>query len=350
MSSTGGALRVVVTGPTGDIGRSFLERLDAAPEVASIVGMARRPFDPAGKGLTKVEYRRGDVTERGSVEQLVAGADVVVHLAFVIIGSHDHARAINVEGSRNIFEAAFEAKVPRLVYTSSVAAYGFHDDHPPRLTEDHPARGSDSHHYSAQKAEVERMLELMGKSFPSTDVYVVRPCIVAGPTALSLIEEIPYVQMRDLLPEPAKKIASAVPLLRPVLPDPGTPFQLVHEDDVADALVTCTLGAGAPGIYNLAGDGEITIADLARALGWYALPVPDLLVEGAAKIVTRLPYLPPAARWVDAIRVPTLVDTSKARAALGWEPRYDAHQTLAATVHGARRAGIIPSPERAPLR
>ena len=85
------------------------------------------------------------------------------------------------------------------------------------------------------------------------ETYVLRPCIVAGPDAQLLLRQLP--------PRPL------------LLPDPGTPFQLVHHDDVADALVAATLGKGPPGAYNLAGDGTITMGDLA-APGRHAFPVP----------------------------------------------------------------------------
>ena len=65
---------------------------------------------------------------------------------------------MNLEGSRNVFEAAVDAGAKRLVYASSVAAYGFHADNPQLLTEDVPPRGTDRHYYSAQKAELEAEL------------------------------------------------------------------------------------------------------------------------------------------------------------------------------------------------
>ena len=102
-----GELTVAVTGPTGEIGIAALRALDAAPQVGRIIGMARRPFDPAEHGLSeKVHYHRGDVLDRASVDALVVGADVVVHLAFIIIGDPEEARRINTEGSRNVFEAS----------------------------------------------------------------------------------------------------------------------------------------------------------------------------------------------------------------------------------------------------
>jgi nucleoside-diphosphate-sugar epimerase len=338
MSTQG--LTVAVTGPTGDIGRAALRALDRSPEVSRIVGMARRPFDPAGAGLHKVEYRQGDILERASVEDLVRDVDVVVHLAFLIFGSHDETHEINMRGSRNVFEAALEAGVKRLVYTSSVAAYGWHDDNPDLLTEDVPPRGTDAHYYSAQKAAVEQMLENLSRVRKDTDVFVFRPCIVAGGDALMFIEKIPYVKIGEKLPGPVRKVVDALPVLRPIVPDPGVAFQLVHTEDVAQAIVLAVEGRGEPGHYNLAGDGEITVSDVAHALGWYVVPLPDIAVDATVKVVSALPMLPAEARWVKAIDTPVIVDTTRARSKLGWEPRYDALETLADTVASARAKGM----------
>ena len=137
-------LRVAVTGPTGEIGLSTIEALESAPEVAQIVGMARRPFDPAERGWSKTVYRQGDILDRDAVDALVADADVVVHLAFIIMGSRQESARVNLAGTRNVFEATVAAQCPRLVYTSSVAAYGYHSDNPVPITEDVPTRGSPS--------------------------------------------------------------------------------------------------------------------------------------------------------------------------------------------------------------
>src|SRR5215216_4471150 len=123
--SRGDGLTVAVTGPTGDIGKPLVRALERSRSIARVIGMARRPFDPAEHGWRKTEYRQGDVLDRASVEALVAGADVVVHLAFLIFGARDETREVNLRGSRNVFEAAVDAGTRRLVYTSSVAAYGF---------------------------------------------------------------------------------------------------------------------------------------------------------------------------------------------------------------------------------
>jgi nucleoside-diphosphate-sugar epimerase len=289
--------------------------------------MARRPFDPAQLGLSRTEYRQGDVLDRPSVDALAAGADVLVHLAFIIIGGREETREVNLRGSRHVFGAAADAGVKRLVYTSSVAAYGFHAENPQPLTEDVRPRGSESFYYSSQKAELEDALvqELAGTD---VEAYVLRPCIVAGPDAPALLRGLP----QNRVPGPLRRFKL------PVLPDPGVPFQLVHHDDVASALVAATLGTGEPGAYNLAGDGTITVGDLARELGWVSFPVPGPLM-GAAALGARAPLLPPIAQWFTALRVPVVMDTARARHELGWEPRFSTRETLRALVVGGRNYG-----------
>jgi UDP-glucose 4-epimerase len=314
-----------VTGPTGDIGRAFLRACDRSRSVGRVLGMARRPFDPADLGVRKTEYRRGDVLDRAAVDELVVAADVVVHLAYIIMGGHEESRRINLEGSGNVFAAAAAAPgVKRLVYTSSVAAYGFHGDNPQPLTEDVPARGTEAHYYSAEKAELEATLwwALDGSGL---DAYVFRPCIVAGEDAPALLEAIPWLVRRAPVH---------------VVPDPGVAWQLVHHDDVAGALMAAVRGAGSPGIYNLAGPGELHTRDLARALGWHSVPVPRAAVA-LAGTAAGLPLVPAQAQWVNALRVPVLMDTARARRELRWRPRHDAPSTLAAMVAAGRERGIV---------
>lgn len=328
-------LTVAVTGPTGEIGRAFISALERAPEVERVIGMARRPFDLAGQGWEKTEYRRGDVLDREAVEGLVEGADAVVHLAFAIIAGGGESREVNLTGSRNVFEAAAAAGARRLVYTSSVAAYGFHRGMPDLIDEEEPVRGTARHPYSAHKAEVEAELaEALAGS--DTESFVFRPCIVAGPEATLLLDLIPLLAIGQRIPGPLRWALGKVPELRPVLPDPGVPFQLVHHDDVAAALCAAVIGHGEPGVYNLAGPGELTITDLAHALGWHAVPAPHLAVGVAAEAVALMPFLPDEAAWIEAVRRPVLMDTSRARRKLHWMPHYDARETLKQTIDAVR--------------
>lgn len=333
-------LVVAVTGPTGEIGRPFIRALESQPGVAEIRGMARSPFDPSTHGWTKTTYVRGDILDRAAVDELVDGADVVVHLAFIIFGDPSESRRINLEGSRNVFEAAVEAGARRLVYTSSVAAYGFDPSLPLPITEDVPAVGSDDLYYSAHKAELERTLhEIVDGS--GVEAYVFRPCIVCGPESPALIVNVPYLGTASVVPDVLRGLIDRLPGTGPILPDPGVRLQLVDADDVADALVAGVLGSGPAGTYNLAGEGDFGMRDLARELGWRTLPIPSFAIGVTSEAVKRIPGLPAKTAWIHALRTPVILDTARARDQLGWNPRYDAAAALTRTVEGARERGLV---------
>jgi UDP-glucose 4-epimerase len=334
MASDG--LTVAVSGPTGDLGVAIVTALERSRSVKRIDGMARRPFDPADLGWKKTVYRQGDVTDAASVRDLVRGADVVVHLAFAILSASDATAELNVAGSRRMFEEAAKAGVERICYASSVAAYGFHRDNPDWLTEEVQPRGSPEHPYSQQKAEVERVLADTLLRRRRTVAYCFRPCIVAGPRARAMLQEIPYYRLSEAMPDQVARLLGSMPALKPVIPDTGTPFQLVHEDDVARAFAAGVRGLGEPGPYNLAGGGLLTLGDVAEALGWYAVPVPKPVMEATAEVATRLPLVPDSVAWIHSVKKPVLMKTDRARRLLRWRPRHTATATLEAMVAAHR--------------
>jgi nucleoside-diphosphate-sugar epimerase len=134
--------------------------------------------------------------------------------------------------------------------------------------------------------------------------------------------------MSQAMPDPVRRLLSGMPILKPVIPDPGVPFQLVHEDDVAQAFVAGALGKGDPGPYNLAGNGTITTSSLADELGWYSIPIPELAVDATAELVNLLPAKPPVFSWIESVRKPVLMKTDRAKTKLGWKPEYTSKATL----------------------
>jgi nucleoside-diphosphate-sugar epimerase len=326
-------LTVAVTGPTGTFGSGLVPLLEADERIGRVIGLARRPFDPAERGWTKLEYRQGDVRDVAALREAFRGADVVVHLAFLITGnaSRETARAINVDGTLNVFRAAAAAGAKRFVYASSVAAYGWHADNPEPLTEDWPVRPAARLFYAQEKAELEGMLQAEAAAGPSPALYLLRPPIVLGPHALGA---------KDVLPGPlaplGRRLFAPRRLPVPVLAFvPRFRLQFVHQDDVGQALLLCVLGAGPPGAYNIAGDGVLTAADVAREFGAIPVPVPSAPAELAARVVTRLPFLPPAGEWVEAATRPSIMDTSRARDQLGWKPRFTGLEALRATLESS---------------
>lgn len=322
-------LTVAVTGATGTFGLALLPLLEADDAVERVVGIARRPFDPVGRGWTKMAYRRGDVRDADALLAAFEGADVVVHLAFLILaGARDTTQAINVEGTLNAFRAAAAAGARRFVYASSVAAYGFHPDTPERITEDRGARAADRLSYAQHKAELEHLLAAESAAHPDMELYVLRPPVVLGPDAVGA-----KVRLPAALAPVARGMGAMVrhlPGLPVLMPD--LPLQLIHQDDVAEALRLCVLGAGPPGAYNIAADDVVTAADVARELGLRTLAFPGRPVAALARGISRLPYLPSLAEWVETVSQPVLMDTTKAQAQLGWRPRYSALEALRATL------------------
>ena len=331
-------LTVAVTGPTGTFGFGLIPWLQADDRVARIVGIARRPFDPAAYGWTKLEYRRGDVRDPGALRDAFGQADVVVHLAFLITGTApaEVIRSVNVEGTLNAFRAAAETGARRFVYASSVAAYGFHPDNPVGMTEDWPVRPGRLF-YAREKAELELALRAEADRTAGLSLYLLRPPLVLGPHA---------VGAKDLLPGPLAPLGRIlagrvrrVPVPLPALV-PALPLQVVHEEDLGCAFLQCVVAAGPPGAYNIAADGVLTGADVAREFGLIPVPLPAGPVQFAARAVAALPFLPPAAQWVEAASHPAIMDTTRAKQDLGWAPRLTALEAVRDTLSpGSARSG-----------
>ena len=331
-----GDLTVAVTGPTGTFGFGLVPLLQADDRVARILGIARRPFDPAEYGWTKMTYRRGDVRDRAALDDAFAGADVVVHLAFLVTGaaSRGTIRAVNVQGTLNAFRAAGQARVRRFVYSSSVAAYGFHPGNPVGMTEEWPVRPAARLFYAQEKAELEHLLGAEAARCAGLALYLVRPSIVLGPHTVGAKNPLPGAlePLFRRLARQAGRLPLPVPVLVPVLP-----LQLVHEEDVGRALLQCVVAAGPPGAYNIADDGVVSTADIARELGLLPVPLPAGPAQLTARAVAALPFLPPAAGWVEAASHPAIMDTTRAKQQLGWVPRFTGLEALRATLRPGPR-------------
>lgn len=334
-------LTVAVTGPTGTFGSGLVPLLEADDRVRRVVGVARSPVDPAERGWRKTTYRQGDVRDPDALADAFEGADVVVHLAFLIVGgSPELTRSVNVEGTLNAFRAAAGAGARRFVYASSVAAYGFHPDNPVGITEDWPTRPAERLFYARHKAELEVLLREEASAHGETDLYLLRPSIVVGPNAVGGKVKLPAWARR------VGGIARRLPRrLPPVpVPVPDLPVQLVHEADVGRALLRCVVAAGPPGAYNIAADDTLSAAEVVRILGGIPVALPAGPAHAAARLVAAVPGLPQPAQWLEALAHPAVMDTTRARTELGWQPQVSAADGLRQTLGVPRRAATPPSP------
>jgi UDP-glucose 4-epimerase len=325
-------MRVVVVGATGNVGTSVVEALGNEPGV-SVLGVARRLPE---LDLPHVEWAQADVTS-SDLAPLFRGADCVVHLAWLIQPSRDAEtlRATNVHGSSRVFEAVAEAGVPSLVYASSVGAYS-PGPKKRRVDESWPTNGIRTSFYSRHKAEVERILDSFERDRPETRVVRLRPGLIFKREAASGILRL---FAGPFLPSPLVRRE-----LVPFVPDtPRLRFQAVHSRDVGDAYRLAVVG-DSRGAFNVAAEPVLDPAELARLLGARTIPVPGGVLRGLAAATWKLRLQPTPPGWVDlALGVP-LLDTTRARSELGWEPRYGAGEALVELLEGMRERAGAPTP------
>lgn len=299
--------RIIVTGASGSIGSRVLDALQADERVGSVVGIARRP--PDDERRSKVDWAALDLTTAAGLDARFEGADAVVHLAWRIQPSWDvqAMRRVNVDGSFRVFEAVARAGVPALVHASSIGAYGPGPKGPP-VDESWPLGGHTGHPYAVQKAEVEGLLDAFEERHPTIRVARLRPCLVFQAAAGQEVR-------RYFLPRHTPGI-----LLQPrLLARNPARFQVVHADDVAAAFVEAALGS-ASGAYNLATDDVI---------GGRAVPALERIARPLVWAAWRAHLQPVDPGWVKLLfRSPT-IDSSRARAELGWTPVHTGHAAFA---------------------
>ena len=325
-------MRVVVVGASGNIGTALLRALEREPQVGSLVGVARRI--PVAGG--NIEWKAADIA-RDELEPLFRKADAVVSLAWRIQPAHrlDELWETNVRGSSRVFEAVARAGVPTLVYGSSVGAYspGRKDA---RVDETWPTDGVRTSFYSGHKAEVERRLRAFEEEQPDLRVVKLRPALVFQRASASeqrrffLGPLVPtFLLRRGLLP--------LVPSVR------GLRFQAVHADDVADAYRR-SIVSDVRGAFNIAAEPVLDEHTVPSLLGARTLPLPVRIARAAVATSWRLGLQPTPPGWLDMGWHVPLMDTSRARLGLGWEPRHDARATLAEVLAGIREHAGAPTP------
>jgi nucleoside-diphosphate-sugar epimerase len=332
-------MRVVVVGATGNVGTSLLESLAEEPRVESVLGIARRRPD---REWAKLEWAQTDIG-RDALLPHFRGADCVVHLAWQIQPSHDPNRLwlTNVHGSSRVFRAAAEAGVSALVYASSVGAYspGPKDR---RVDESWPTEGVRSSFYARHKAETERMLDTLERERPELRVVRLRPGLIFKREAASWIKQLfvgPFV------PSPLVR-----PSLVPIVPDiPRLRFQAVHSHDVGQAYRLAIVG-DARGAFNVAAEPVLDPPELARLLRARTVSMPAKALRALTAATWRLRLQPTPPGWLDlALGVP-LMDTSRVRADLGWEPQHAAGDALLELMRGMRERAGRPAPPLAGAR
>jgi len=333
-----GGRAVLVTGAAGYIGRLLIDRLaaDAGRDLRTLVATDLRPL-PESERVAGVVHVEGDVRDP-SLATLMADhrIDTVVHLAAVVTpgpgATREELHSIDVGGTTNVLEACRAAGIRRLIVTSSGAAYGYHRDNPEWLEEDAPLRGNPEFAYSDHKRQVEELLERWRQRHPELEQVVLRPGAILGTDTRN--------QITDIFDKPLVfGIAGA-----------STPFTFTWDRDVVGALVHAVFD-GPAGVYNLAGDGVLTLAELAGRMGKPYVALPAGLVRAALAVLHPLGLTQYGPEQVDFLRYRPVLSNRRLKEVFGyvpekstrevfetfWRAREAATAAKAAKATGARR-------------
>ena len=326
-------MRIVVTGATGNVGTSLVEALSADPAVDSVLGLARRL---PSLDVPKVSWAVADVSS-SDLEPHLRGADVVVHLAWLIQPSHrlDVLEATNVEGTARVLAAMGRTGVPALVYASSVGAYSAGPKDRP-VDESWPTDGVPTSSYSRHKSATERLLDGFEETHPEVRVVRLRKALIFKREAAWGIRK---VFLGRLVPGAVLR-----PERIPVVPrHPQLVFQGVHTRDVAEAYRLAVV-SDARGPFNVAAEPVLDGDELARVFGARAVPVPGAALRVAAAMSWRMHLQPTPPGWVDLAFAVPLLDTTRIRRELGWRPTVRAGDALRELFEGLADGAGAPTP------
>jgi UDP-glucose 4-epimerase len=330
-------MRIVVTGASGNVGTSVLQVLAEDRRTEEIIGVARRM--PSWRN-PRTRWIVADVA-RTELADVFAGADAVIHLAWLIQPSRDlpELERVNVLGSRRVFEAAAAAGVGTLVHASSIGVYS-EGPKDRRVDESYARDGIATSFYSRHKAAAERALDEVEAANPQMRVVRLRPGLVFKREAAA--------EIRRWFAGPFLPSKLVHPALLPVLPvTDRLVVQAVHSLDLGEAYRLVTMDPEARGAYNVAAEPVLDPATLSRALGARPVRVPPGAFRAFADLTWRARLQPTPAGWFDlAVGVP-IMDVSRIRA-LGWTPKRTSEEALLELMAGMRESAGLDTPPLAP--
>lgn len=319
-------MRVVITGATGNVGTSVVERLAADDAITEIVGVARRPTTWSAP---KTRWITSDVAV-DDLEPVFRDADAVIHLAWAFQPTHRPVATWrnNVLGSTRVFDAVASAGVPVLVHASSVGAYSPRADSEP-VDEHWPTNALPTAAYGREKSYVERVLDIFERDHPNVRVVRLRPGFIFKHGSAEA--------QRRLFVGPLLPNGVVRPELIPAVPDlPGLRLQALHARDVA-AAYHLAVTRDVRGAFNVAAEPVLGARSLAELLDARVVRLPRAIARTALAVGWRMHLAPSTPDLLDLALSLPVMDTTRATSELGWRPDVDALTAVAEVLEGMRR-------------
>jgi len=316
MQLTPRARRVLVTGAAGFLGQGLIAQLARQGDCESVIAVDLREV-PDAQRLSGITYLTQDVRDPALANTVAEHRiDTVVHLAAIVTPGKNTNRtfeySVDVEGTRNVLRACVGHGVQHIVVSSSGAAYGYHADNPAWLTENMPLRGNKSFAYSHHKRLVEEMLAQYRQSHPELQQTVLRIGTILGERVNN--------QITALFEKPRLLAVQGS----------DSPFVFIWDEDVTGAIVHALSGQAPGGCFNLAGDGALTIFEIAQRLNKSTRVLPAWLLQSALWLGSRLGLSRYGPEQLDFLRYrPVLLNTAL-KTQFGYTPTKTSAQALEA--------------------
>lgn len=306
-------MRILITGAAGFIGQQVLSDLAVQQPNWQLFAADIREIT----ARDNIHSLHLDISQRAEVLKVVAQCrpDAIVHLASVVSPppgmSEETLHAIDVGGTQAIVEAAVANGVGQLIVTSSGAAYGYYPENAEWIDEHDPLRGHARFAYAKHKREVEELLVRVRINHPELRQLILRPGTILGRRVNN--------QITDMF----KK--------RAVLGIQGSDsrFVFIWDQDVV-SIIRKGLEKGASGIYNLAGDGALSLREIAEILRKPYRPLPAGLIQGVLRVLKPLRLSQYGPEQVDFLRYRPVLANRRLKEEFGYTPRYTSREAFIA--------------------
>lgn len=301
--------RILITGAAGAVGQALLQELAGSGLEVLATDLREPQALPSDISFEKLDVTGGDA------RRLIAGfkPDVIIHLASIVSPprgmSREFAHAVDVGGTRKVLQAAIDTGVRRLVVTSSGAAYGYHADNPVPLSESDPVRGNPEFAYSDHKRQVEEMLARARQEHPQLEQVILRVGTVLGAGLENQITEL-FHRPRLIAVRGA-----------------DSPFVFIWTRDLARILKRAATD-GPAGIFNVCGDGALSVGEIAARLNKPVMALPAWLLKAALAVARPLGLTRYGPEQVRFLQYRPVLDNAALKTLFGYTPELDSAATF----------------------